>query len=60
MDILGYTIFVLIFIAGLPLLLFALRHGEDNADKTQEEKNRLTFTFIISLVYKKNKIVNIQ
>ena len=37
MDILGYTILVLILISGLPLLLFALRHGEDNADKTTDE-----------------------
>ena len=37
MDILGYTILVLILISGLPLLLFALRHGNNNADKTPDE-----------------------
>ena len=37
MDILGYTILVLILISGLPLLLFALRHGKNDADKTSDE-----------------------
>ena len=37
MDILGYTILVLILIAGLPLLLFALRRGKNNVDKAPDE-----------------------
>lgn len=37
MDILGYTILVLILISGLPLLLFALRRGKNDADKTPDE-----------------------
>ena len=37
MDILGYTILVLILISGLPLLLFVLRRGKNNADKTTDE-----------------------
>ena len=37
MNILGYTIFALILISGLPLLLFALRRGKDLADKTPDE-----------------------
>ena len=37
MDILGYTILVLILISGLPLLLFALRRGKDLADKAPDE-----------------------
>ena len=37
MDILGYTILVLILISGLPLLLFAIRRGKDNEDKTPDE-----------------------
>ena len=37
MDILGYTILALILISGLPLLLFALRRGKDNEDKTPDE-----------------------
>ena len=37
MNILGYTIFALILVSGLPLLLFALRRGKDLADKTPDE-----------------------
>ena len=37
MDIFGYTILVQILISGLPLLLFALRRGKNNADKTPDE-----------------------
>ena len=37
MNILGYTIFALILISGLPLLLFVLRRGKDLADKTPDE-----------------------
>ena len=37
MDILGYTILALILISGLPLLLFAIRRGKNNADKTPDE-----------------------
>ena len=37
MDILGYTILALILISSLPLLLFALRRGKNDADKTPDE-----------------------
>ena len=40
-DILGYTILVLILISGLPLLLFALRRGKNNADKAPDESEWL-------------------